>query len=315
MKKSPKLSPDVILKKYWNDNARFADLFNAYFFHGNEIITAEELTELDTDMSDTLNHKDFVETSKAARDIIKVAKKSSKSDINFVILGIENQEYIDYSMPVRVMNYDSISYKKQLQQIALSNKNNPTLNQNEFLSKFKKTDKLVPVVTIVIYYGDKPWDGAKSLFEMFNFSDEAIIKLANNYRLNLLEVKNNDFKFHNKYNIDFFNLMKIILDNSLPKKDAYDKAIKYAEENKTDNSVILTVAGATNAKINYAKMNGGNAMCTLFDEIAAEASIKTYIQTCREFNVTEEELIQKLITKFNLTKEEAKDYIISYLEN
>lgn len=27
----------------------------------------------------------------------------------------------------------------------------------------KKDDRLVPVITVVVYYGEKPWDGAVSL--------------------------------------------------------------------------------------------------------------------------------------------------------
>ena len=30
-----KITPDTILKNFWKDNNRFADLFNACFFDGN----------------------------------------------------------------------------------------------------------------------------------------------------------------------------------------------------------------------------------------------------------------------------------------
>ena len=46
------------------------------------------------------------------------------------------------------------------------------LNPNEFLSRMKRTDKFSPVITIVIYYGEEPWDGARSLHEMLNIPNE-----------------------------------------------------------------------------------------------------------------------------------------------
>ncbi len=36
----------------------------------------------------------------------------------------------------------------------------------------KRTDKFSPVITIVIYYGEEPWDGARSLHEMLNIPNE-----------------------------------------------------------------------------------------------------------------------------------------------
>lgn len=36
----------------------------------------------------------------------------------------------------------------------------------------KKTDKLIPVITVVVYYGEKYWDGAKSFHEMLRIPAE-----------------------------------------------------------------------------------------------------------------------------------------------
>ena len=40
-----KVKPDTILKNFWKDNARFADLFNAILFNGENVIKPEELEE------------------------------------------------------------------------------------------------------------------------------------------------------------------------------------------------------------------------------------------------------------------------------
>ena len=47
-----KITPDTILKNFWKDNNRFADLFNACFFDGNPELNPDDLTEVDTDRSE-----------------------------------------------------------------------------------------------------------------------------------------------------------------------------------------------------------------------------------------------------------------------
>lgn len=100
------LKPDTVLKNYWNDNEQFADLFNAVLFDGKQIIESRELTDVDTEESSVLEHRDYAESIKASRDNIKIQKKSSKYGMQFVLLGMESQEHIHYAMPMRIMGYD-----------------------------------------------------------------------------------------------------------------------------------------------------------------------------------------------------------------
>lgn len=76
---------------------------------------------------------------------------------------MESQEHIHYAMPMRVMGYDYGSYKKQYDSNAVKYKTEKGLSDDEFISKMKRTDKFIPIITIVIYYGEKAWDGAVSL--------------------------------------------------------------------------------------------------------------------------------------------------------
>ena len=60
------------------------------------------------------------------------------------------------------------------------------LTEDEYLSGMKKTDKFIPVITIVIYYGEKPWDGAVSLHGMLNIP-KAMETFVNDYKIHLVE--------------------------------------------------------------------------------------------------------------------------------
>ena len=44
------------------------------------------------------------------------------------------------------------------------------LDEGEFLGGFAKDDKVPGTISLVIYYGKKPWDGAKDLYEILDLS-------------------------------------------------------------------------------------------------------------------------------------------------
>lgn len=142
-KKTQDLKPDTVVKNYWSNNEQFADLFNAVLFGGKQIIKPEELEDVDTEESTVLEHREYTESIKAARDNIKIRKRATVYGVEFVLLGIEGQEHIHYAMPMRVMGYDYGCYKKQYDSNAAKYKNAKGLTEDEFLSKMKQTDKLL----------------------------------------------------------------------------------------------------------------------------------------------------------------------------
>ena len=118
--------------------------------------------------------------------------------------------------------------------------------------------------------------------------------------------------------MDLFNLLEIILDRSIPRNEAKEKAIQYSEEHKTDRSVIMTVAGATNSTINYdAYAKGDGKMCTLFEEIARENEIKGIekgkaegiIEIGLEMGLSEKDILERLQNKLNISLQAAQNYM------
>ena len=69
--KNSRTYDDVIVKEFWRDNDRFADLFNGVLFQGEAVIRSDRLCELDTDMSGTIRWKDGESTLNCVRDIVK----------------------------------------------------------------------------------------------------------------------------------------------------------------------------------------------------------------------------------------------------
>lgn len=317
-----KLKADTVLKNYWNDNKRFADFFNAVIFKGKEVINPQGLEDVDTESSSILENKKYAEAITASRDNIKIHKKSTQYGIHFVMLGIEGQEHIHYAMPLRVMGYDYSTYKKQYNNNASRYKKAAGLDEDEYLSKMKKTDKFVPVITVVLYYGEKPWDGAKSLYGMLDIPEE-IKEYVNDYKMHLIEARQHNLILNNTDNKDFFNLLGIMLNKDLPVNEAKEKAICYSREHKTDKSVIMAAAGAANAPLDYNLLNkeGEDIMCTLFKKLAeenrteglaeglAKGLAEGIIETGLECGLSENDIIGKLQKKLNLSLQEAQEYL------
>lgn len=61
----------------------------------------------------------------------------------------------------------------------------------EFTSGFSKDDRLIPVITLAVYWGTEPWDGPRNLHEMLDIPRELLHykDKIGNYGINLLEVQ------------------------------------------------------------------------------------------------------------------------------
>lgn len=181
-----------------------------------------------------------------------------------------------------------------------------------------KPDELIPVITIVVYYGEKSWDGAASLHEMLNIP-KTMESFVNDYKMHLVEARKNDLKLHNINNQDLFNLLEIILDKSAKWNVIREKAINYARKHEVEKSVIMTVAGAANCKMDYNMMEkkGDADMCTVFEETRkegvaqglAEGEAKGIIETGYEFGLSEDDILTRLQKKLNISLQKAQEYL------
>ena len=94
-------SSDVIMKIFWRQNDRFADLFNAVLFNGRNVVKSDELIEVDTDVSGEIFVDEYKETLKRSRDVVK----KYYNGVEFNILGLELQQKVHLAMPLRTLLY------------------------------------------------------------------------------------------------------------------------------------------------------------------------------------------------------------------
>jgi hypothetical protein len=343
MARRKSIKTDIVVKNYWRDNVRFADFFNAVLFEGRQVIRPEDLEDLDTENSFVLEHRDLAEGIQAARDNIKICKRSTRHGVAFVMLGNEAQEHIHYAMPLRLMGYDYGTYKKQYDEKARKYRNDPeikqTLEDDELLSGMKRIDRLIPVITLVVYYGERPWDGATSLHELLTV-DEELAPFVNDYKMLLVEAKKNDQKLHNVENIDLFNLLSIFLNE----EKRMEKANEYVREHEVAGEVLMTVAGVTGRKsiCDVSGKKGEDAMCTIWEEIEKkgrdvgreegrekgreegreeghtqgllEGRARGIIDMGLEYGLSENDILKQLQKKLKISAQEAKEYFEQFAE-
>lgn len=147
---------DEPIKKLFKNKENFADLFNATIFHGKQIIKADKLTEINTEDI----HIDSTNTNES-----------------------EDQSSVDYAMSIRTMLYDALAYTKQ--------QNDLELKQNKegkfYRGKMTKNQKVLPVLSVVFYYGEQEWNAGKSLHDLIKWPENIDLKdIIPDYKMNLI---------------------------------------------------------------------------------------------------------------------------------
>jgi hypothetical protein len=305
------LKPDTVLKDYWKQKKEFADFFNAYLFDGKEILKADELVEKDTDSSSVLAVNNADISVQAARDLLNVVM--SYHGVEYAILGLENQDYIHYAMPFKVEGYDVYSYDRQYKKMKAYYKETKELRGDERMSGIKKTDRFTPVVTVVIYYGSEPWDGPTCLYDMLDLPEE-LKPFINNFKVNLVEARDNNLVFHNQNNKDLFSLLKIIYDDMVDRKERREQIKNYEKARTIDKSVRMVIAATSKVNLNEYEKEEDATVCKLWDEVREDGRAEEIVSMGVDFGLSKEEIVARLQKKLQIELQQAEEYYNMYSE-
>ena len=187
------MEKDLRCNAFFSDNERYADIINGIGCDGIPFVQGKDLQELDARVS--IGGLSGYKTGKRGRSrkpFYRDLVRKTPFGINFAIVGIENQEKIDYAMPLRIMCYDAGEYERQASIIRKKVRKTATgLSSGEYLYGFRKNSRLFSTVTFVLYYGEEDWDGAKDIHGILNFTDipECLRDKISNYQLHVIEVR------------------------------------------------------------------------------------------------------------------------------
>ena len=102
---------DTTCKQLLRDGECFADLCNALYFHGRQVIKPENLISQENDVSTLIGKEPLPMETKRYRDIVR--KASINGD--YMIIGVEHQSSLDKKMIIRILNYDAQLYINQVE--------------------------------------------------------------------------------------------------------------------------------------------------------------------------------------------------------
>ncbi len=229
---------DVNVNIWLSEKKRFANLFNGVIYGGRQVILPEDLEEVNPVSSVSVkNRAGKTKNMKKYRDIIM----KWRNQATLVLLANESQDKIHYAMPHKVMLYDGMDYETQIRNNWKNfndrRKQNKKVGQplehltaGEYLSRFRKKDRLIPIISLVFYYGSEPWDGPVDLYDMFQLEgtkeeNEILEKYLPNYKINLVDAER--LKDVEKFSDD----LQVIL-TMLRYRDSKEELTDYINENK-----------------------------------------------------------------------------------
>ncbi len=261
---------DAETKAFMSDPFRFADVFNYLIYGGQQVIKPEDLKPLDaTEIAIPYGNNARVPEQKY-RDVLKLVSIMQDGKAVYVVLGGENQSKVNYAMPVKDMVYDALHYAKQVEAAKKSYGPGDGLTEEEFLSGFRKDDRLMPVITLVIYFGSDAWDGPMCIHDMLNTADRRLLRFVPDYRINLIApalVPDEDFV---KFTSDFrevFEFIKYSRDK--------EKLTRLTRENGRFSQMNPETAAlinlATDARLKLTVKEGKVDMCLAIREMRDES--------------------------------------------
>ena len=274
---------EKILEDY---NDVFADIVNVLLFRGNRIVKEESLKET------KVKSQYKAEAGKLHEQERDVAKYWQDGNALVAICGLENQTVEEKYMPLRVFSYDGASYRRQL------------LSEND-------ENPIVPVVSLVLHFGMKEWSSPHNLKGVIDIPKE-LEPYVNDYKANIFNIAFLDDETVQMFQSDF----RIVADFFVQKRKNKDYVpdehkIKHVDE-MLKLLQVLTGDDRYNVKFSETEKKEDIKMCDVMEKAVAEErinSIKILISSLEEFGISSEAIIEKVMEKFNFSRDEATKYV------
>ena len=255
-------------KNYFKDPKRFADIWNGILFGGREVFDWRELSECDS-----------VLTSSKGKGIERipdmVMKRTAEGNL-LAVLIVENLLPRDYSIPFKVNLQEAIAYEKQVNEIKRRNRElekamKDPESPGEFLNQFRREDKVRPVITLVLYWNEEPWDGVNSLDELIDFRGvEGLRKFVPRHPIRVVDMAR--LSGTERFKTDLRSLIELFQRRN--NKEAFKDYYSRCEEKyvlQEDGMDVLGELVHSEELMDYVKKTkGGTNMCRAIKEMVEE---------------------------------------------
>ena len=244
---------DILLKDYFTPDV-FADAINAILYDGKSVVTPEKMRTIDIETQHVEEKDGDIKADVRFRDLAKVVEVD---DAIYCLFAIEHQSVEDYTMPLRIMEYDVREYLRQVK----SNKGVQV--------------QIKPIITIVMYWKADKWNQPLSVKDMFDkntvrwLEDNGLGGYIQDYRMHLFEPCAED-------NLDKFKTeLKDVI--AYVKYSKSTEALKdYNEKYKPDltKSTVTLINELTNSKYVFIEGKERLDMCEAFEGLIEEGRAK-----------------------------------------
>ncbi len=288
----------------------FADIFNALVFEGSSVLEPDKLVQVP---SENISIPDGVRAKQLFRDVLMEHRENGS---RYLILAVENQSAVDYTMPLRGMGMDYATYEQQLRK--------------------EGTHELVPVITLVLYYGTERWTGPRCLYDMLKLPDKdkypGVERYVHDYGMNLVELRALSEAEYCSLRSDFKYLAGYLCHGTQPAllRQEYEQKLvgmRHMEETTralaalSKDNRFLEVGRYTDEE-NSEKGQGKN-MCTFLnyvEEVGIEKGrtegesrvIRGMISTCRKLGASWQDTLQNIKEECVVSEADAERYMKLY---
>ena len=235
---------DKSAKLFMEDDKVFAEVFNFSVFKGLPVVRHECLSSVDPCLISSMPDSDSHRLRSRQRDLLKAFAAKSDGNAVYLLLGIENQTDVDYGMAARVLAYDAMEYERQIRMI-VRNRSEP--RSRPFTSGLKKGELLVPVITLVVYFGETPWDGPLCLHDMLRLANDEVRNVVPDYQLSVIDVASLTDEELRFFQTEFRNVATVLrcARSGYGLKEAMEKDASFRSLDSRTVGMINAYAGLT----------------------------------------------------------------------
>ena len=233
-------------------------------YDGKSVVTPERMRTIDIETQRVEDENGNVTADTRLRDSAKVVEVD---DAIYCLFAIEHQSVEDYTMPLRIMEYDVREYLRQVK----SNKGVQV--------------RIKPIITIVMYWKADKWNQPVSVKDMFDKNTVRWLEYnglggyIQDYRMHLFEpgtVKEEDLE---KFKTELKDVIAYV------KYSKSTEALKdYNEKYKPDltKSTVTLINELTNSKYVFIEGKERLDMCEAFEGLIEEGRAKGKAEELKE---------------------------------
>lgn len=251
----------------------FADISNAHLFKGKRVICPEDLERLPEQM-----------TSRSAsgmlqRCISDIRMRYKKAGVNIAIIHVENQTGICNTMPIRDLGYIFSSYNEQIKELKRENRRK---GKRCYTKEIGDEQRLLPVITLILYYGKQPWEKPLTIMDLVNVTEkykQILEPFILNHRIHVVQLQKQDSNMIDKYHSDFWHVANYLA--SCGNKNKQKLFLRDNTRKIVHREELLDVMHALSGDDRYQEirgavqaMKGEMTMCVIAEELEKQGMRK-----------------------------------------